>query len=268
MLRSSAVLAAALLPAIALAGSDAPVAITQIYGGGGLTNAVFTNDYVELFNRSQTAQNIGGWTLQFAASTGSIWTATTIPADTILQPGQYYLIQQAGGAQGSPLPAADLVGTINMGTSNGKVALVRTGTLLSGTCPIPNTDVVDLVGYGASNCAEGLTAGALSSLTSVVRIDSCVDTDANRADFTVITPNPRTSANTDPVCPPPPPPDCPAEFNMDGALNADDLGDFINCYFGETGSPGSCPQADFNNDTNIDADDLGDYINAYFAGCD
>ncbi|MGD9688868.1 MAG: matrixin family metalloprotease [Phycisphaerales bacterium] len=58
-------------------------------------------------------------------------------------------------------------------------------------------------------------------------------------------------------------PPCPPDFNADGTLDADDLGDFINCYFA---SP-PCPQANFNGDGAVDADDLGDYINAYFAGC-
>ncbi|MGD9688669.1 MAG: hypothetical protein AB7K52_03090 [Phycisphaerales bacterium] len=58
---------------------------------------------------------------------------------------------------------------------------------------------------------------------------------------------------------------CPADFNNDGNIDPDDLGDFINCYFGEQASPGSCPAADFNSDTSIDPDDLGDFINAYFS---
>ncbi|MGD9688720.1 MAG: M12 family metallo-peptidase [Phycisphaerales bacterium] len=55
---------------------------------------------------------------------------------------------------------------------------------------------------------------------------------------------------------------CPADFNADGNLDPDDLGDFINCFFG----PG-CASADFNGDGNVDPDDLGDFINVFFAGC-
>lgn len=56
---------------------------------------------------------------------------------------------------------------------------------------------------------------------------------------------------------------CAADFNADGDLNADDLADYINCYF----SVPPCDAAEFNRDGDINADDLGDYINAYFAGC-
>ncbi len=60
------------------------------------------------------------------------------------------------------------------------------------------------------------------------------------------------------------PPQCIADFNGDGSLDPDDLGDYINCYFALP----PCAQADFNHDTNIDPDDLGDYINAYFAAAE
>lgn len=53
---------------------------------------------------------------------------------------------------------------------------------------------------------------------------------------------------------------CRVDFNLDGNIDPDDLGDYINCYFSEP----PCPQADYNFDTNIDPDDLGDYINEYF----
>ncbi len=58
---------------------------------------------------------------------------------------------------------------------------------------------------------------------------------------------------------------CIADFNSDGAVNADDLSDFITAYF-DAGGPGS-DAADFNGDGVINADDLGDYITAYFDGC-
>ncbi|MGD9690140.1 MAG: matrixin family metalloprotease [Phycisphaerales bacterium] len=56
------------------------------------------------------------------------------------------------------------------------------------------------------------------------------------------------------------PPSCPADFNQDGNVDPDDLGDFINCFF----SAPPCPGADFNQDSNVDPDDLGDYINTFF----
>ncbi len=59
------------------------------------------------------------------------------------------------------------------------------------------------------------------------------------------------------------PPTCPADYNMDGVLNADDIGDFITGYFNMP----SDAATDFNGDGVINADDLGDFITAYFNGC-
>ena len=56
-----------------------------------------------------------------------------------------------------------------------------------------------------------------------------------------------------------------ADYNQDGALNPDDLGDYITCYF-EEGKQGEhlCPSAEFNMDQATNPDDLGDYITLYF----
>lgn len=58
-------------------------------------------------------------------------------------------------------------------------------------------------------------------------------------------------------------PSCPANFNQDSTVDADDLADYINCYFALP----PCDRADFNDDTTVDADDLADFINVFFAGC-
>ncbi len=56
---------------------------------------------------------------------------------------------------------------------------------------------------------------------------------------------------------------CAVDFDCDGSVTPDDLGDYINCYFAQP----SCSAADFNADSSVDPDDLGDFINGYFAGC-
>ncbi len=56
---------------------------------------------------------------------------------------------------------------------------------------------------------------------------------------------------------------CLPDFNNDGVLNADDLGDFITGYFDNPADP----RADFNADGVINADDLSDYITSFFNGC-
>src|SRR5262245_53364266 len=132
------------------------VVISQIYGGGGNAGATLTHDFIELFNRGTAPIDVSGWSVQYASATGSTWQVTALSNITI-QPGQYYLVQEAQGAGGtSPLPTPDAIGTIAMAAAAGKVALVNSTTALTG-CPSGNS-VIDLVGYGTTaTCFENST---------------------------------------------------------------------------------------------------------------
>ncbi|MCI0663334.1 MAG: lamin tail domain-containing protein, partial [Acidobacteria bacterium] len=134
--------------------APALVVISQIYGGGGNSGAVLTNDFIEIFNRGATPVDLTGWSVQYASSAGTTWMVT--PISGTLAPGQYYLVQEAsGGTAGSALPAPDATGSINMAAGMGKVALVSTTTPVTGSgCPF-GASVVDFIGYGSANCFEG-----------------------------------------------------------------------------------------------------------------
>ena len=201
-------LALAMLPVFLLSGQAAParavspnIVISQVYGGGGNGGAVYTNDFIELFNRGASTQSVTGWSVQYASTAGTTWLVTNLSNVTI-QPGKYYLVQEAsGGASGVALPAADVTGTTNMSATNGKVALVSSTTALTGACPSSAT-YVDLVGYGTANCFEGGAATpALSATTSDIRAgNGCTDTDANNSDFATGAPNPRNSTSAASPC--------------------------------------------------------------------
>jgi endonuclease G len=170
--------------------------ISQIYGGGGNAGATFQNDYVELFNAGTVPFDLGGWTIQYASSTGTTWQVQ--PLGGLVQPGEYYLISLAAGNETRPpLPVTPNVsGSINMSGTTGKVALVNGGDPLDG-CPSTGTDgVVDLVGYGTANCREGASnAPAPSNTTAIFRKNGgYTDTNVNGADFQTGAPNPRRDA--------------------------------------------------------------------------
>ncbi|MDQ3011089.1 MAG: lamin tail domain-containing protein, partial [Acidobacteriota bacterium] len=172
------------------------VVISQIYGGGGNSGAPFTNDFIELFNRSSAAVNLAGWSVQYSSSAGSSWQKTDLSGT--LAPGQYLLVQQAsGGANGGPLLMPDISGTISMASTAGKVALVNNTVLLNTTCPLgPN--VIDFVGYGSSaNCFEGSGAApAPGSTTAVLRVgQGCGDTNNNALNFVTGAPGPRNTSS-------------------------------------------------------------------------
>src|SRR6185369_12715931 len=173
------------------------VVISQVYGGGGNTNATYQNDFVELYNPSGVTFDLTGWSLQYTSATGNGWEFTRQPIGGFIAPGQYYLIALAsGGATGLTLPAANINGDINMSGTTGKVALVSNFDALVGNCPLGDPDIVDFVGYGASaDCAETAKAPAPSNTTSIFRINNgSTDTDNNSTDFVAAAPNPRRTA--------------------------------------------------------------------------
>ena len=177
--------------------SNSTVVISQIYGGGGNSGATYQNDYVELYNRGTTTVETGGWTLQYASASGSGWDANKQPLGGTIAPGEYYLISLAsGGANGGPLPPANIIGQTNMSGTSGKIALVSSFDGLVGNCPTSDAHVMDFVGYGSADCREGTaTAPAPGNTTSIFRQGSGgIDTDNNGSDFVTGAPTPRRTA--------------------------------------------------------------------------
>lgn len=167
------------------------VRISQAYGGGG-GSGTYTYDYVELFNSSGVAVNVGGWAVEYGSPTGNWGSSATnyyvLPAGTTIQPCSYLLIQLgSAGTAGVALPVTpDLVSSnISAGQTNGKIGLfnavqanVACGAEAAGT-------LVDKVAYGTANCWEGAAAcAALTNATTAVRGNGgMTDTDNNNTDF-------------------------------------------------------------------------------------
>jgi hypothetical protein len=174
------------------------VVISQVYGGGGNAGSIYTNDFIELHNKGSLPVSLAGWSVQYSSVTGNTWSVTNSTNLTgTIQPGAYYLIQELAGAGGTtslPLPH-DATGTISMSATGGKVVLVSTTTLVTGSCPSGGA-VVDFVNYGAGNCptATPTPAPVLSATTSDSRAGAgCTSTTNNQADFTAGPVNPRNS---------------------------------------------------------------------------
>jgi DNA/RNA endonuclease G (NUC1) len=182
---------------IALLVQQPHVVISQVYGGGGNSGATYQNDFVELYNPSGITFDLTGWSLQYTSSTGDGWEFTMQPLGGTIAPGEYLLIALgSGGATGSPLPAANIVGEINMSGTTGKVALVNNFDPLEGVCPLGDSNIVDFVGYGTgANCAETANAPAPSNTSAIFRLNNgATDSDNNSTDFVTAVPNPRRTA--------------------------------------------------------------------------
>src|ERR671911_728975 len=205
----------ALLALVSAAGAAFPngpspnLVISQIYGGGGNSGAIYTHDYIEIFNRSSASVSLDGKSLQYASAAGTgnfgANSGQLTELSGSLAPGQYLLVREASNAAvGQPLPTPylDDATPINMSGTAGKVALANGTTSLAcntaATCAANGNDtrIIDLIGYGATaNYFEGAApAPTLSSTSAAFRNDGgCQDTDSNGADFTAGTPSPRTS---------------------------------------------------------------------------
>src|SRR5436190_3017375 len=207
-------LVALLVCAAPASAASQDLVISQVYGGGGNAQASHTNDFIELFNRGPAALPLDGLSLQYASATGTgnlgANSGQLTELSGTIQPGRYFLVHEAGGTVGSPLPAADLTDPtpINLAGGAGKVALVTgTATLAcnGGSAPCDaaaRARIIDLVGYGGANFFEGTgPAPALTNSTSAQRkTGGCVDTDDNAADFDAAATAPRNSGTARRFC--------------------------------------------------------------------
>jgi hypothetical protein len=193
----------------------AGVVISQAYGGGGGASGTYLFDYVELKNTSSSPKWLGGMSLYYGSQAGNFASSATnafaLP-NVMLAPGKYYLVQTSTtGTGGTAFPVTpDAITTnLSMSGTNGKVALVAgltQNTCGTTPCVLPNPYIVDLVGWGGANNAEGGAptngGAALTATQGNVRKNSgCQDTDNNNADFDVITaPVPHNSSSAATTC--------------------------------------------------------------------
>jgi len=177
--------------------------ISQAYGGAGCGTvgcSTYKNDYIEIFNRGGSPVSVNGWSVQYAAATGTTWQVTNLP-NVSIQPGQYFLVAESFGTNGvNTLPTPDVTGTIAMSATAAKVALVSSTTALTGACP--STNIVDFIGYGATaNCSETAPAPAPSTTTADVRAaGGCTDSGNNSTDFAASAPTPRNTSSATHSC--------------------------------------------------------------------
>jgi hypothetical protein len=173
----------------------AKIVVNQLYGGGGNSGSVFSNDFIELFNNADTAVSLAGWSVQYSSAAGSSWQVT--PLTGSIPAHGYFLVQEAVGATlSTPLPTPDVTGTIAMSATSGKVLLSNSTAAQTGANPT-GAAVIDLVGYGPTATGfEGAPAPVLTNSTSDLRTPDGQDANNNSTDFQAGTPNPRNSSFT------------------------------------------------------------------------
>ena len=174
------------------------VVISEVYGGGGNATATYKNDFIELYNPTNSDIDLTGWKVEYGSATATIGSFNQFTQlNGLIKTNGYFLIQQAPGDNKDnlciDLPTPDLTGKLNMSGTNCKVRLVDN----KGT-------VIDLIGVGTANEAEGnKTAKGMSNSQSVQRKDNDGssygvtngwETNINEDDFYAKEPTPRNSS--------------------------------------------------------------------------
>jgi len=151
------------------------------------------DEFIELYNLSGSAVNIGGWKVNGSNASGTTGTRVTITAGTILGSGCHYLLTNTattGGPYSGGVPGDQTYATGV--TDDGGIAVLNASSV-----------IVDQVGMSAgSTYKEGTVLTPLT--TNVNRgyerlpggIDNGQDTDNNSSDFQLLAPsNPQNKAS-------------------------------------------------------------------------
>jgi hypothetical protein len=163
-------------------GSATNVVISEFRTSAG--SGAATNEYIELYNPTSNWIDISGWKINASNSSGDVQTRATVPASTILRPGQYYLVAHTGYVVIDSVSANLTYGTGI--TDNGGIALLTS-----------SDQIIDEVGMDKGSAYW--ETDPLSPLSSANRSyerkagdpsGSCVDTNNNLNDFTDVQPSP------------------------------------------------------------------------------
>jgi len=171
--------------------------ISEVYGGGGNSGGLFSNDFIELYNPTNAPVSLDGLSLQYRSAAGNAagtqLLTGSVPAQT------HWLVQEAAGANTSEpaLPTPDATGNFAMSSTGGQVLLIN-GTSFTGNGDLAgNPGLADMVGWGATTTGfETAVAPGTTNPTSVSRDAAGTDTDNNSADFTVGAPDPQNSGGS------------------------------------------------------------------------
>src|SRR5439155_19646616 len=127
--------------------------ISQIYLGTGGTTIEPQGQYLELFNPGTATVSLTPYSLQYTAEGVLPW--QVFPLSGSIAAGQYYLVRLTGGSGGSiALPTPDINISVSLPQTTGKLILASTQTPYTLTCPQGDSTMIDLVGWGNTQCFQ------------------------------------------------------------------------------------------------------------------
>jgi hypothetical protein len=163
------------------------VAIDSVIGTGGTED-----DWVELFNPTESDIDLSGWSIQKTSGSGSGLNKQALSG--ILPAKGYFLIVRNGASTSPDLIAkADYLATDSFSlASNNIIYLVNDNTNISTST---DQNIVDMVGYGTALFHEGSAAApSIAETKTISRDPDGEDTNENSIDFKVLSvPTPQNS---------------------------------------------------------------------------
>jgi hypothetical protein len=128
----------------------------------GVDGTTASDEFIELYNPTPTAINIGSWKVQYKRASGGTYVSTSLPATASIPAYGYYLITHTSYTGSVPGNA-----TFNSFNLSGTGGHIRIGPSALGTAVV-DANTVDRVGWGTGDNAEG-TAAPTSGTTSLER---------------------------------------------------------------------------------------------------
>ncbi|HWJ07805.1 MAG TPA: ExeM/NucH family extracellular endonuclease [Nocardioides sp.] len=175
--------------------------ISEVYGAGGNTGAVYNADFVELYNPTGAAIDLAGTFIHYRSAAGGSGGTPVALSGSVPAHGNFLIRMGATGANGAALPTPDQApGSFAMAASGGQVFLLSQGTAITTSGDMAGVPgVVDMVGASGSTSYEHAAATvAGSSASSLNRTATGADTDSNAADFALAAPSPTNVGGSTP----------------------------------------------------------------------
>ncbi|WP_370288156.1 ExeM/NucH family extracellular endonuclease [Nocardioides sp.] len=197
-------------PAAQAAPDGSGLVISEVYGAGGNSGAVYNADFVELANPTSSAVSLDGLALHYRSAAGGSGGAPLALRGSVPAGGHYLVQMSAAGTTGKALPTPDATASYTMAAAGGQVALQRGTTVVTATGDMAGVDgIVDFFGApGAASFEKRPSASAATAAKSLNRTGTAGagDSDDNAADFVLADPTPTASGTGAPVDPPVDPP--------------------------------------------------------------